>query len=52
MFKNLYQVLQENGYLYLAVKELRIGQNEEQVIKENDYGYEYERFLVFIHFPS
>lgn len=47
VFKNLYQVLQENGYLYLAVKELRIGQNEEQVIKENDYGYEYERFFSF-----
>jgi 2-polyprenyl-3-methyl-5-hydroxy-6-metoxy-1,4-benzoquinol methylase len=47
VLKNLYQDLQKNGYFYLAVKEIRIGQAEEQVIKENDYGYDYERFFSF-----
>lgn len=35
------------GYLYVAVKGIREGQPEEQVLKEDDYGYEYERFFSY-----
>ncbi|MDP3793000.1 MAG: class I SAM-dependent methyltransferase [bacterium] len=44
---NLASLLKPGGYLYVAVKGLRDGQNEEQIIRENDYGYEYERFFSF-----
>ena len=39
--------LAPGGLLYLAVKELREGKPEEGVAKENDYGYEYERFFSY-----
>lgn len=35
------------GYLYVAVKELRPGQKEEEIRVENDYGYPYERFFSY-----
>lgn len=35
------------GFVYLAVKEVREGKPEEAVVKENDYGYEYERFFSY-----
>ncbi|MBI4158597.1 MAG: class I SAM-dependent methyltransferase [Candidatus Yanofskybacteria bacterium] len=44
---NLISLLKPRGYLYIAVKGLKEGQPEEQVIKESDYGYEYERFFSF-----
>ena len=44
---NLIGFLNPNGYFYIAVKKLRDGAREEQVVKENDYGYEYERFFSF-----
>ena len=44
---NLLELLKPNGYIYIAVKKVNEGQIEEQVIKENDYGYEYERFFSF-----
>ena len=44
---NLLELLKSNGYIYIAVKKVNEGQIEEQVIKENDYGYEYERFFSF-----
>ncbi len=44
---NLLSPLKSEGYLYIAVKSLKGGQPEEQVIKESDYGYEYERFFSF-----
>ena len=40
-------LLKPNGYIYIAVKKINDGQFEEQVVKENDYGYEYERFFSF-----
>ena len=43
----LIEFLNPNGYFYIAVKKLRDGSKEEQVVKENDYGYEYERFFSF-----
>jgi SAM-dependent methyltransferase len=39
--------LKRGGYLYLAVKELRAGHAPEEVLRENDYGYEYERFFSY-----
>jgi SAM-dependent methyltransferase len=39
--------LVSRGYLYLAVKEIRSGNVQEEIVKENDYGYEYERFFSY-----
>lgn len=36
-----------SGVLYIAVKEPRAGNPEEEMVKENDYGYEYERFFSY-----
>lgn len=44
---SLVSVLNVGGYIYIAVKKATEGQVEEQIIKENDYGYEYERFFSF-----
>ena len=44
---NLLGQLGSGGYLYIAVKGIKEGQPEEQIVKENDYGYEYERFFSF-----
>lgn len=44
---HLVEVLNPEGYLYIAVKRLKDGLAEEQFIKENDYGYDYERFFSF-----
>jgi 2-polyprenyl-3-methyl-5-hydroxy-6-metoxy-1,4-benzoquinol methylase len=44
---NLLDLLNPNGHIYIAVKKANEGQVEEQVKKENDYGYEYERFFSF-----
>lgn len=40
------------GYLYIAVKETRKGEKEEEVLKEDDYGYEYERFFSYFTLPE
>ena len=47
ILSNLLSPLKPKGYLYIAVKGLKEGQPEEQIIKESDYGYEYERFFSF-----
>ncbi len=39
--------LKNGGYFYIAVKEQRVGKPEEETVKENDYGYEYERFFSY-----
>jgi len=39
--------LNDGGFLYLAVKEKRDGKPDEEIKKENDYGYEYERFFSY-----
>ncbi len=48
-FKNK---LNKNGFLYLAVKEVKSDGLAEKVVKENDYGYEYERFFSFFTLPE
>ncbi len=39
--------LNNEGVLYVAVKEATTGQKDEQVKEENDFGYVYERFFSF-----
>ena len=41
------QKLNIGGYLYVAVREKIEGGVDEEVKKENDYGYEYERFFSY-----
>ncbi len=43
-FKNK---LKPNGILYLAVKEVKSDGTDNEILKENDYGYEYERFFSY-----
>src|SRR3989344_1477536 len=38
-------LLKSGGYLYIAVKEKKIGGADEEIKTENDYGYPYERFF-------
>ncbi len=39
--------LKPGGHLYIAVKEVKPGQAAEEAARENDYGYEYERFFSY-----
>jgi SAM-dependent methyltransferase len=43
----LVSCLVSGGYMYVAVKGMRPNGKEEEVLKENDYGYEYERFFSY-----
>ncbi len=43
-FKNK---LKPKGILYLAVKEVKSDGADNEILKENDYGYEYERFFSY-----
>ena len=45
--KKMANRLVPGGALYIAVKEIRENQPEEETVKENDYGYEYERFWSY-----
>ncbi len=47
VFREFLSRLKPNGYLYVAVKEKNEGQLDEEIKKESDYGYEYERFFSF-----
>jgi SAM-dependent methyltransferase len=38
--------VKSDGFLYIAVKGMRDGKGEE-VVTENDYGYEYERYFSY-----
>jgi len=44
--------LNKGGYFYVAVKEQKAGQPPEETKKENDYGYEYERFFSYFTLPQ
>lgn len=39
--------LKTGGFLYIAVKESREGRPEEEIVKEHDYGFDYERFFSY-----
>jgi cyclopropane fatty-acyl-phospholipid synthase-like methyltransferase len=43
----LKDTLKDGGYLYIAVKEKRENEKEEELVKENDYGSEIERFFSY-----
>lgn len=43
----LTSVVNNSGFLYIAVKGVNDNNKEEDVIKENDYGYDYERFFSY-----
>lgn len=47
ILKNLKDKLKLGGYLSIAIKEIRTDREEEQVVVENDYGYEYQRFFSY-----
>lgn len=47
VLKNITAPLKSGGHFYAAVKELRQGNKDEEMIKENNYGYEYERFFSY-----
>ncbi len=44
---NMKKILKPESYLYVSVKKAWENQAEQGVIKEDDYGYEYERFFSF-----
>jgi SAM-dependent methyltransferase len=44
---DLMKKLNGSGYLYIAVKEKRTGNVEEEIKVESDYGYTYERFFSY-----
>lgn len=39
--------INENGLIYLTMPEIKENGIEEEIRKENDYGYEYERFFSY-----
>lgn len=45
--KKMARRLAPEGLLYMSVKEIREGNPDERIEKENDYGYEYERFFSY-----
>lgn len=47
VLRNLFLALKQDGLLYLAVKEQRPGQTEEEIVVEDDYGYLYQRFFSY-----
>lgn len=47
VLKNMYNLLNQNGLLYISVKSIREDGVEESIRKENDYGYEYERYFSY-----
>lgn len=47
VLRDLSSVLKDGGYFYVAVKEKKPDGPDEEIKKENDYGYEYERFFSY-----
>ena len=52
VLKNILAPLRPGGYFYAAVKERRENHVEEEVVTENDYGYDYERFFSYYTMPE
>lgn len=44
--------LNDRGYLYIAVKEKKVGENDEEIVRENDYGSDIERFFSYFTLPE
>lgn len=47
VLKGLVKHLKDGGYLYIAVKERREYEAEEEIKRESNFGYEYERFFSY-----
>lgn len=47
VLRNWISKLKPYGYLCIAVKEIRPNEREEMMVKEEDYGYPYERFFSY-----
>lgn len=50
--KKMADKLKPGGVLYLVVKEVRSGEPEEQLLREDTYDYEHERFFSFFTFEE
>jgi len=47
ILRNLVAKLKTGGFFYIALKEKKEGRKEEEIVIDNDYGYEYERFFSY-----
>ena len=47
VLRNITGPLKTGGFFNVAVKEIWPGQKEEEILKENDYGYAYERYFAY-----
>jgi len=47
VLKNIIGLLKTGGFFNVAVKEIWPDQKEEEILKENDYGYDYERYFTY-----
>lgn len=47
ILRNLVAKLKTRGFFYIALKEKKEGRKEEEIVIDNDYGYEYERFFSY-----
>ena len=52
VLEKLKDKINPNGLLYIAVKGMRDDGVEEAIKREDDYGYEYERFFSFFNIPE
>lgn len=47
LIAELSELIHPGGYFYIAVKAKSPDRMDEEIVKENDYGYEYERFFSY-----
>ncbi|EKD24030.1 MAG: hypothetical protein ACD_81C00126G0013 [uncultured bacterium] len=47
VIKAMKDLLNIGGYMYIAVKDKKPGRGEEEIKKEDNYGYAYERFFSY-----
>lgn len=52
MMLKLKERLKPKGFIYVAVKGANVGQEEEQVKVEHDFGHTFERFFSFFFLPE
>jgi SAM-dependent methyltransferase len=52
VLEKLNRKIKSGGLLYIAVKGIRADGVEEQTLRENDYGHEYERFFSYYSLPE
>lgn len=52
IMKKLSGLLEPGGYFYVAVKEIKPGRKEEEIVREKEYGHEYERFFSYYTLPE